>query len=844
MIIHSLKTNHMRNPLGYCFDYLLFSWKVEGTDALTDNWTRIRIAEDCEMAQIVFDSGKIEHLGEPFYYADFNPEPEKRYFWRVEVESDKGEYAGSKTEWFETALMKMQWPAGWIGVKQEGETVPCIYRRFELASDVSSARLYCCGLGLYECFVNNRKAGDEFLSPGYHSYDFNLQYQTFDITDLLQRGSNEISFWLGEGWYKGRFVFEGGYKNLYGDRKAVTAVLKVTYTDGRTETICTENDWKAEETEIRSDGIYDGEVIDRTEPGRVLEVERISASLGLPVARYDIPIKKAASYSVKQIIKTPAGSIVLDFGETITGWVEVHCSGWQDFRLQYGEVMQNGEFYRENLRTAKAEFCFRGKAEDEWVRPHFTYYGFRYVLVEGLEEIRSQDFVAYRLMSDMEVTGRLTTGNPKLNVLIDNALRSQKCNFVGVPLDCPQRDERMGWTGDIGVYGRTACFFMDTAAFLNHYLVNMRMEQKALDGAVPFFVPTPKPKPHEGINPFLVSAGACAWGDASAILPWELYLHYRDVKMLESHYPMMCDWVKYIQGRTQEGKTSHLWKGDRQLGDWLALDSGNPQNPIGKTDTGLIASVYYYYSTVLCAKAAQILGRQEDGRMWQKQAGQIKEEIIREYLNEEGDLICTQTQTAYALLLYFGLYESGRKKILENGLMKMLEQYQHHLSTGFVGTAFLMPALSENGMCDEAYTLLLQEDYPSWLREVNLGATTIWERWNSINDDGSINKDGMNSLNHYCYGCVVGWMFETMCGFRWNEQGRLYIEPHPDKRVEKAEGEYETVYGKFKVKWSYEENENIRMEIVVPFQAKAAVLLPWGEQKEMEAGRYVFSGSV
>lgn len=848
MQITHLKTTHLENPLGYRLEHLFLSWKVTDTAAATDAWTRVQIGTDPLFDKIVYDSGKMENLGVPYYQAPFVPEAETRYYWRVELETDLKERAVSDTAWFETALEEENWRADWIATVQEGVAMPLLWKNFTANKPVKRARLYCCGLGLYEACLDGKKLGDEFLLPGYHSYDLMLEYQTFDVTEALSAGSHRLSFLLGEGWYKGRFVFEGGYENLYGDRKQLIAQLVIEYQDGSKEMICTDQTWSAEESDILGNNIYDGEVIDRNRPRAPLSVEAVAGPTGRLVPRMNVPLRKVEELSVKKVLHTPGGDTVLDFGETVTGWVEVFGDGELSFLLQYGEWMEKDEIYRENLRTAKAEFSFVGKAEGEWLRPHFTYYGFRYVKVSGTGEFFAEDdktfagrFKAFRLMSDIEQAGEVVTSNELVNRLFDNTFRSQKCNFIDMPLDCPQRDERMGWTGDIALFSRTAAFHMYLPAFLNHYMINLMLEQEELDGAVPFFVPKPKPEPHEGINPFLVTAGACAWGDAATIVPWELYCRYKDVKMLKEHYPAMKRWVSYIEGRVSENEKPFLWQNDRQLGDWLALDNGNIHNPIGSTDMGLIATAYYFYSTRLCARAAEVLGEMADLEKYQKQAAEIKAAFQAEYLEESGEIRGNRTQTAYALVLHMGLYDEKKKEILVAGLRRALEEYEGHLSTGFVGTGLLLQTLSENDLEKEAYTLLLQEDYPGWLREVKLGATTIWERWNSVNDDGTVSDLGMNSLNHYTYGCVAGWMYEYMCGFRTDSRGDLFISPLPDRRFGKVEGRCRTAAGEYVSGWQYSDTDRLQITLTIPFQAEVLVKLPWGEEKLLKAGTHTFN---
>lgn len=840
MKLQNLRTNHLDCPLGYQFDYLLFSWEVTETDDTSDEWTLIEIALDEKFDEIVYTTGYMEHYGRPYFCPDFVPLCETRYYWRVTLSAKLDGIVTSNPVWFETALTKGQWDAKWIAAEKEERVMPEFYKTIFIERPVKKARLYSYGVGIYEAYINDIKVGNEFLMPGYHSYDFVNQYQTFDITNELEQGENKLLFCMGEGWYKGRFVFEGGYENLYGDRKKLIAIVKVEFEDGSRFTVSTDESWLARESAILSNNIYDGEVIDEQTAKKDISVIVLDDTKEMLCARWNAPLRKVEEYPVKEIILTPSGQIVLDFGEMITGWVEVKGYGEMNFNLQYGELMQYGELYRENLRTAKAEFSYRGMPGEKWIRPHFTYYGFRYVQVNGIEDIDRVQFRACRLMSDIRQSGSIVTSDEKVNKLIENTLRSQKCNFIDVPLDCPQRDERLGWTGDIALFVNTGSYHMETAAFLHHYMMNLKLEQKALDGAVPFFVPKPKPEFHEGINPFLITAGACTWGDAATIVPWTLYEHYEDKEMLGLHYPVMKAWVEYVNGRVKENPKPYLWQNDRHLGDWLALDNGNIHSPIGNTDMGLIATAYYYYSTTLCRKAAEVLGISEDTAKWKEQEKLIKKAFIKEYLDERGDLKVEKTQTAYAVILYLGLYEEENCNVLKDGLLQQLQSYQNHLSTGFVGTGMLMDALVKCGLEENAYSLLLQEDYPGWLREVNLGATTIWERWNSVNDDGTISDLGMNSLNHYAYGCVTGWMYENMCGFKLGKAGEIMIRPIVDRRLRFVKGSYRTVYGECKVSWEWENESKLFIAIQIPFQAKGKVMLPWGEERELESGIYFF----
>lgn len=840
MRIDDLKTNHMKNPIGYGYDHLHFTWKVWDTEEKTDKWTRIQVSGNKDFSDMVLDTGEMERYGRIFYDADIPLLPKTRYYWRVLVKGEREE-AESESAYFETGKMEEPWEADFIAVEKEGEAMPFLYKEFEVSGEVERAVLYCMGHGLYEPYLNGEHVGGEYLLPGYHAYDFLWEYQTFDLTGYVKKGTCVLGFLLGEGWYKGRFVFEGGYQNLYGNQKKVIGELHITYRDGSRQVICTDDSWKAEESPVLENNIYDGEHICIGAEKKELQVEKLRGNKALLKERLNPPIHKVETLLVQKIITTPRGECVLDFGETITGWVEFSLREKtnQEVVLSFGEVLQDGCFYRDNLRTAKAEFRVSGYSKER-IRPHFTFFGFRYVKVEGIEKVRREDFMAFRLMSDIDVTGSIDTGDEKVNRLIGNTLRSQKCNFLDIPTDCPQRDERMGWTGDIAAYADAAAFHMYVPGFLHHYMENLMLEQKELGGSVPFFVPRPKPDYHEGMNPFLYTHGACGWGDAAAIVPWTVYQHYGDKGMLEREYESMCGWADYVARRTQENKIPFLWQNDRQLGDWLALDNGNVHNPIGRTDPELLASVYHYHSVCLCKKAAAELGKEQDKRKWEKLAAQIKDAFIREYLDEGGELKGEKTQTAYALLLMWGLYKPHRKDVLTAGLKRTLAEYDNHLSTGFIGTGVLCPALSENGMNELAYTVFLQEDYPGWLREVKLGATTIWERWNSMDENGKINEEGMNSFNHYAYGNIVGWIYRYVCGFRWDEENRFYIGPMPDARLKRVKGSCCNVLGEFTSQWEVKEDGSTVYTVTVPFQAKVPLVLPDGQRYMLEAGKHTF----
>ena len=804
MYISRLRLNHKKNPLGFNLAKIHLSWEVK---AVCGKWaveTRIIVSESSNMEKLVYDSGVQENYHENQMLVSFDLKPRTRYYWQVEVKDDKGDCAKSNPAWFETGKLQESWTAKWIGTEENEKRMPLLYKEFELKEKPESVRWHVCGLGLYEAYVNEKKAGREFLMPGYHCYDSFLEYQTLDVTELLSQGKNKIAVLLGEGWYKGRFGFDGDYRNLYGNQKKCIGELHIRYANGQEECIVTDSSWKAEESSICENGIYDGEHIDETLEHKMLSVEEIEETRPL-VERFNPRIHKVEEFQPVSV-KQEDEALLLDFGETVTGWVEITGAfeTGQKVMMQYGEVLQKGRFYRDNLRTAKAEFTYVSKGKGETIRPHFTYYGFRYVKIKGLNPEKEYKFIAYRIMSDIERTGWVATDHDKVNHLLENTLRSQKCNFLDIPTDCPQRDERMGWTGDAGIFASTACFHMDSGSFFHHYMKNMQAEQEKCNGAIPFFVPRPKVKKEEHTNPFYLDSGAAVWGDAATLIPWRLYQFYGDKAMLEEQYPVMKAWVDYEYERTKENEIPYLWQNDRQLGDWLALDNGNINNPIGKTDSGFIASVYHYWSTKMVKEAAESLGL-EESKVYAEREKEIRNAILNYYFPDKK--FCLEyTQTACALLLYLKLYPEGEREVITAKLAELLKKNNGHLNTGFVGTPILCMALSENGQNQLAYDLLLNEDYPGWLHEVNLGATTVWERWNSLEEDGSISGTGMNSLNHYAYGSIAEWIYRYMCGLNPSigEAVKMTIYPMPDQRLKKAEGSWRSVFGKYVCAWNWE----------------------------------------
>lgn len=831
MKITRLKTNRIVNPLGFTLDKPRLSYVVTETEAKKQTAARYQVALDDTFTIVLYDSGKREDIDSIAFELPIELQSRTRYYWCVEVWADNGDHAVSEIAWFETAKMDEPWVAKWIVPEMDKDIHPVLARSFALSAPIASARAYVCGLGLYELEVNGNKAGDEYLAPHFNAYQKWLQYQTYDVTDLLQQGENQVAVSLGNGLYKGRFGFDGYSAELYGNEFALLCEIVVTYADGSKVVISSDTDWTATKSKIMSGNLYDGEIYDATfESSETFAVREGAIGYDRLEARLSLPVVIKEECKPIEVIHTPAGETVLDMGQNMVGWIRFRTNAPKGtvIRLQHGEVLQDGNFYTENLRTAKAEYKYTADGSEAVVRPFFTFYGFRYVKVEGWPgELNPADFTGCVLYSDLEETGSFETSNPLVNRLFLNAKWGQKGNFLDVPTDCPQRDERMGWTGDAQVFSGTANFNMDTYAFFSKYGYDMGREQEDRGGMVPMVVPAAN----------VQGGGSSAWADAATIIPWNLYLHYGDKAILEKQFESMKSWVDFIIRADEESGGRRLWTTGFHFGDWLALDGSNPDSPMGGTDTDFIASAYYRYSSQLVAKAARVLGKDELADYYGGISDEVKAAIEFEFFAKSGRL-ALDTQTAYAVALFMDLVPDAYKTRVVDGLRKRLKIDKNHLKTGFVGTPYLNRVLSENGCNDLAYTLLLNDDYPSWLYAVKMGATTIWERWNSILPDGKISGTGMNSLNHYAYGAIAEWMYRTVAGINPVEEApgfrRVELAPLPDFRIKWAKAGVKTAAGLYKSEWTFSDQGNLTFHFVIPFNAEATVRLPYADMTSLE----------
>ncbi|MCD8068108.1 MAG: glycoside hydrolase family 78 protein [Lachnospiraceae bacterium] len=855
MKIYDLKTRYQTSPLGIDLTDLTFSWKVKDTAGTAAEKIRVRIAPDPSMQDCCYDSGEVP-CALSHYSPDVSLLPGQPYYWQVEVTDNAGEHAVSAPAYFEGGHPEGEWIGHWIKAPFVQELYPVFQKDFELplTPEGKNARLYICGLGLYEVYLNGEKVGDQYLSPYFTDYRYHVQYQTYDVSGLLKSGENRINVYLGNGWYKGKFGYSNHaeLQNYYGSEFILLADLYVTDAGSAPGTapswsLGTDESWYALKSPVITSGIYEGELYDVRMEADILNppaqkkihAVKANAPAGDLIPMTGLPVKKQKVLKVQEVITTRLGETVLDFGQEITGWVTFWADAplKQQITLQHGEILQDGVFYRDNLRAAKAEFSVISGGERCFVRPHFTFFGFRYVKVTGMtvDDSNRDDFEAWALYSDLEETGFLDTSNEKVNRLIENTKWSQRDNFLDIPTDCPQRDERLGWTGDAEIFSATACFHMQSAVFFTKYLKDMCLEQADNSGAVPHVVPDVNSMAREmNAEPpcdFSADAwgeaGASAWGDAATVIPWNLYLFYGDKKLLEQQYDNMRLWTDFIVSVDEKycgGR--RLWTCGFHFGDWLALDAEG-ESRFGGTDKYFVASVYYMYSALLTARAAAVLGKADDAARYLKLSDEVRAAIRAAYISPEG-MLKYDTQTAYVLGIHFHLFEGAEYENAAKQLTRLLEANHGHLTTGFVGTAYLCAALSEAGSSEKAYTLLLNEDYPGWLYEVNLGATTIWERWNSLLPDGKISSTGMNSLNHYAYGAIAEWIYRYACGLQPVEDApgfqKIHFAPHTDERLTRMRASYESQYGTYEAGWE-RQGQTLVYTLTVPFGCEALVCL-------------------
>jgi alpha-L-rhamnosidase len=849
--VQNLLTENLVNPIGLDATQPRFSWQlVSDKRNVLQTAYEIRIANDpaaITKGKNSWSTGKVTsdqstlvpYKGEALVSG-------KRYYWQVRVWDNSGKASSwsAPAFWQMALLTPSDWKAHWIvpGFEEDSLRASPLFRKeFSSNKKIKSATAYITAHGMYEAQINGKRVGDAYLTPGWTSYNKRLQYQAYDVTDLLKEGNNAIGVTLGNGWYRSYLAWSHS-RDHYGKDIALLFQLDITYTDGTTASIVSDESWKSSTGAIRYSEIYHGETIDARQNKKGWAtagyddkewsgVKPGDFSKETLLATINEPVKKHETFKPLRIFKTPKGEQVIDFGQNLVGWVILKAKGkaGDKITVSHAEVLdKDGNFYIENLRIAKAQdnYILNG-SDSETFEPHFTWHGFRYIKLEGYPgELKPENFTAVALYSDMKPTGHFECSNPLLNQLQHNIEWGLRGNFLDVPTDCPQRDERLGWTGDAQVFSRTASFLRDAGNFFTKWLKDVAADQFP-DGRVPHVIP----------NILGNSGGSAGWADVSTIIPWNMYLAYGDKKILEDQYASMKAWVNFMQSQS----TNNLWNKGSHFGDWLFYSVNNDlDGRSAVTNKYLIAQCFYAHSTQLLINAANILGKTEDVTTYTALLSKIKDAFVKEYTTPNGATM-SNTQTSYVLALQFDMLPEALRQQAADRLVANIKQYGNHLTTGFLGTPYLCHVLSRFGHTDVAYTLLQQQTYPSWLYPVKMGATTIWERWDGIKPDSTFETPTMNSFNHYAYGAIGDWMYRVMVGLDTDEDGpgykKIRIQPHPGGGLTYATASYLTRYGKLAAGWKIE-NGKLMLDVDVPANTTATIYIPATSADEvMENGK-------
>ena len=695
---------------------------------------------------------------------------------------------------------------------------PLFRKEFESVQKPEKAILEITGKGVYYAEIDGKRVGDYILAPGWTTYKKRLQVQTYDVTELIHSGKNTLDVTLAEGWYHGRIIrqHDAAVRDAAWDAEII-ACLTLTYADGKTEEIETDGSWVCGKSAVEFSDIYDGEIYDaRIQPTEFVPVT-VDAEAGTEtlIPQEGEKIVEHERLAPIAVITTPKGETVLDFGQNLTGYPEISfpdAKAGEKLSLSFAEILdKDGNFYNENYRSAKCQYIYTCKNGAQSYKPYLTFYGFRYIRIDEFPAsvpFSPDCFTAIAVYSDIKKTGTLISSDKNLNQLFSNIFWGQKCNFLDVPTDCPQRDERLGWTGDAEVFAKTATYNFDTERFYKKWMSDIAAEID-MNGKIGMIVP----------NCFGGTTSAEAWSDAAIIVPWQVYMTYGDKDLLARQLASMTTFMETV---LKEGYNHHF-------GDWLGIDAP-AGSYTGSTRTELIAEAFLAYDLELLAKAYEVLGR--DGSRYRVLHEEAKNKFHADFSDEY------RTQTEHVLALYFGLAENPVKTA--KGLADMIHESGDHLTTGFVGTPFLLHALSDNGYTELAYTLLLQTSYPSWLFSVSLGATTMWEHWDGINEQGKVWSKDMNSFNHYAYGAVGDWIYGKACGIQIPEDGagfsKVRVAPLADKRIDSLFASIDTRHGTVSSKW-YHKDGKTRYEITVPVEAELVID---GKTHTVSAGTYWF----
>ena len=836
--VSTLRTAGLENPSGISPEGVVnVSWILESSKLATfQKAYEITLKSG---SRTVWRSGRVESDNSVRVPLGCALQSGTAYSWSVKVWDNHGEVSKPATASFSTGLAPDEWKASWIGIDTGDKSIcpsPVYFRkRVRAGGGVKRAVAYVTSHGIYELRINGAKVGEDYLTPGWTSYQKTLQYQAYDVTEAIKKGPAEITALVCPGWYaSGMGWGEPKSRLRYGSDLGLLLQLEIEYSGGRRQTIVSGPDWEmSRKGPVKDATYYDGETIDLTATYAWESANVLPSPSSELVACISEPVRVREVRSGARYLVTPKGEKVIDFGQNLVGWERIRIKGrkGQVVKISHAEVLdKEGNFYTANMRAAKVLSTFVLSGGVDVLEPCHTFYGFRYIRVEGVEgELDPADYCAVVADSGFDTVGGFSSSNPLVNQLQSNIYWGFKGNFVDIPTDCPQRDERLGWTGDAEFFFRTATFNGKVDNFFRKWLRSLRDDQTER-GGIPAVIP----------DIFFGRLGdyACGWADCATIIPWQHYRAYGDITVLKEQYPSMKAWVDF-QLRSCNDYLLNTLK--QPYGDWLFWSQDNDRSGRSAvTSPALAAQCFMAGSIDIVAKTAQLLGKDADASYYRAELQKVKDAFLNEYVTP-GGLVSSDTQTAYVLALYFDMLPERLRQQAADRLAANVKDYGYHITTGFLGTPHICEVLSEWGYSDVAYKLLLQETCPSWIYPVKLGATTIWERWNSIKPDGTI-VGGMNSFNHYSYGSIGDWLYRYAAGIRETSPGykTFVIDPHPGGGFKFMEAYTRTPYGKIRVKWEADADKIRAIEFTIPVGTTATVRCPDGQVRTMGSGNYGF----
>jgi len=842
--VERLRCEHLVDPRGLDRERPRLSWQVRADRPGTaQSAYQILVASSALLLEAgvadVWDTGKV--VSSESVLVDYSGpalRSRQQAFWSVRVWDDEDTVSpyGAAGSWEMGLLDPADWHAEWIAAADPPKPSAVTYLRSELhvAGAVRQARAYVTALGLYELHCNGRRVGDARFTPGWTDYSQRVQYQVLDLADHLVEGTNVLGAVLADGWYAGYIGFLG-QREHYGDTPALLAQVEVVTAAGRILHV-TDGGWEAGDGPLRASDMLKGETFDarrsdeswcRPHPqrGGWQPVRITSGTSAVRVVSPAPPVRVLEELPARTVTRVGEDTHRIDFGQNLVGWVRLRVEGTSGHTVsvRHAEILQpDGSLYVENLRTATATDTYVLDGTPRMLEPSFTFHGFRYAEVSGyVGTLTRNDVTAIVCGSDLERVGHFACSDDDVNQLHSNIVWGARGNFLDTPTDCPQRDERMGWTGDAQVFAPTACYLFDTAGFFTKWLHDLTDGQSA-SGSFPDVAPLV----------VLGAEGSAGWADAGAVLPAVLWESYADRQLLSEVYPAMRRWVDYVH----RANPALLWLAERGYdnGDWLAAHE--------ETDKDLIATAYFAKSARLTAHAAEVLKRESEARELHALADGITNAFRDEYLLPDGRLTC-ETQTAYALSLRFGLIPTDLMIPAAQHLADNIRAHDTHLTTGFLGVGQLLPALTDADHTSLAYRLLLQDSYPSWLYAVKAGATTIWERWDGWTAEAGYGDPAMNSYNHYALGSVGEWLYRTVAGIEYASPGgrRMRLAPTPDPALRWAAASHISPYGLVRSGWEWLPEGGLRLEVEIPVGASAAVHMPGGPIVERGSGVHSFT---